>query len=104
MPRMFSHVLTDGSIAIISLSDRYLGDSVKTEYFLLKTCYELHKRFDPDFTKDAGQHFDDYTDPRDWVVREIQPADLPPRGSRRHAWREREVAGRKEIFDDLTIP
>ena len=105
----FSHVMPDGSLAIIYLSERYAVDSDEAAYFLLKTCFELHRSEFETPTMINGvrrfsMHFDDYTGPRDWVTRALPDAEVLPDRSRRNAWRERTIQGRREIFVDETIP
>lgn len=114
MGQRFCHTMPDGSLAIISLSERYAVDSDETAYFLLKTCFELHR---PEMVKPGLEgealeiwrailHFDDYDGPRDWMCRPIPDTEILPDydPARRHAWRERWVAGRLQIVDDGTIP
>jgi len=111
MGQLFCHAMPDGSLATFSMSERYAVDSEETFYFLHAACFELHRweMVNPELEGEALEiwrailHFDDYQGPRDWVCREITGERLPDY-ARRHAWRERMVAGRPEIFDDVTIP
>lgn len=115
MTRIFSHTMPNGSVVII-----YLGAPRNTEFktvaeqeqrFLDKTLFELHRSelANPLLTgKELEEwrinvHFDGFVNPPAHNSREITGETLPPR-LRRHAWRERVVGGRPEIFDELVIP
>ena len=96
MPRRFSHVRLDGTIQIITLAE---GTPEQQERFLAKTLFELNRR---DMGLDPSIHFDDYTGPQTWEAREITVEALPNR-ARRHAWRERIVNGKPQIFVDPAV-
>lgn len=108
MNKLFSHVMPDGSVAIISLRE---GSPAQEVRWLAKTCFELHRSelVNPLLIGEELEvwqmnvHFDDYQDPSVRVTREITGQELPDR-ARRHAWREGYRRGVLAIYDDRTIP
>lgn len=115
MTRVFSHILADSSVVIITLgTPRNTATQTVAEQeqrFLDKTLFEIHRSelANPLFTGEALEdwrrnvHFDDFVNPPVRIAREITGEPLPDR-ARRHAWRERTIAGRPEIFDNPAIP
>lgn len=97
---MSRHVTTlpDGTLAIIHVAE---GTAAQEARWLEKTLFEINRIASG---IDPSVHFDDYRAPRPWTARLINLEDIPTDRSRRHAWRERTVGGKPEIFDDTRIP